>query len=603
MIRRLLCAVALVCVAWPVGAASDLAEDWIKVQQAIVTENREEFDERIRQLQERAGELQARRLTPFAEGLTLWAEPHPSDLGWLAVRTARELDPELPSTYFLVAGWQWRNGGYLGAVQSYLAGWWALFLFEPTRWMLATSVVGWVVFALAWSLLLAVILQVLVFLPRMVHDALELSRLIFRPANAVVLAVAILILPLFGGLGPAWLLSYLFALSWSYMSARQRAAAVATCILLALAMPAVVVWQGSMLRWPSLQARIANLLAERRIDYPTLREFAKVEPEMGDIVEYRALLGELYRMHGEPDAARIEFQKANLVDDGKAIPLIFLGNLSLEDGDVQLAIQQYNQAIELDPGNALAYRNLSFAYDQSRRFQDGDAARNTAKRIAGEGWEHLGIRGRDRRIRYPRLGTAEIAGMLAMAPHDVHLHTGPSTYLDRFVAELLSPESMVFWVSGLLGLIVVLVRGKWMWIAQMCTKCGKVFCSRCKTATESDTYCSQCISVFLKPDVVAIDQQKAKQAGIRRWEMWSTAARRAAGVLMPGSHYVLDGRPWLGLATGFLAWLSLSGAVLWATMVLPEVERTANIVPIQVILVLAFVAVWLTSAVGAWQRR
>jgi len=602
MIRRLICFLVLCGAAWPASANSDLAEDWIKVQQALVTENREVFDERVHQLQERAGELQARRLTPYAEGLALWAQVHPTEFGWLAVQTARQMDSELPVTYFLVARWQWRDGSYLASVQSYLAGWWAVFLFEPTRWMMAASVVGWVVFALAWSLLLAMALQVALFLPVMVHDALELSRVVFRSANAVVLAVAILMFPLFGGLGPVWVLAYLFALAWTYMPSRQRAAAVVTCVLLALAMPSVVVWQGTMLKWPSLQVRLGNLLAERRIDFPTLREFAKLEPELGDIVEYRSLLGELHRMHGEPDAARIEFQKASLVDDGRAIPLVFLGNLSLEDGDVQLAIQQYNQAIELDPTDALAYRNLSFAYDQSRRFQDGDTARNTAKQIAGEDWELLGIRGRDPRIRYPRLGSTHVSRMLNMAPPDVRLHTGPSTYLDQFVAEIMKPESMVFWVPGLIGLTVVLIRSKWMWTSQMCAKCGKVFCPKCKTATESDTLCSQCISVFLKRDVVSIDQQTAKQARIRRWDMWSTAARRAIGILMPGSHYLVGGRPWLGLVAGFLAWFFLSGALLWAPMVLQEVEPAATIIPIQVILVAGFVVMWLNSAIGAWRR-
>jgi tetratricopeptide (TPR) repeat protein len=468
--------------------------------------------------------------------------------------------------------------------------------------MLAASSVGWVVFALAWSLILAAAVQVLAASTRMFHDAVELSRLMFRPANAVVLAAAILVLPLFGGLGPVWLLAYLFGLSWAYMPGRQRAAALVTVVVLALCMPTVVMWQDSMLKWPSLQARLSNQFAERRVDFPTLREFAKIEPEMGDIVEYRTLLGELYRMHGEPDASRVQFQQANLVDAGRAAPLIFLGNMSLEDGDVQLAIQRFNEAIELEPGNALAYRNLSFAYDQSRRFQDGDTARNTAKQIAGDGWEHLGLRGRDPRIRYPRVGAEEIDRMLSMAPPDVRLQTAPPSYVDRFVTSLLTTESMVFWIPGLLGVAVLLIRSRWMWTSQMCTKCGKVFCSRCKTATESEAFCSQCISVFLKSDVVSIDQQAAKQAGIRRWEIWSAAARRAVGVLVPGSNYLMDGKPWLGLAAGFLAWVFLIGAGVWAARVLPEIEPFASVVPIQVVLLLGFVAVWLNGVIGAWRR-
>lgn len=602
MIRRLLCLAVMLCATGGAESASDLADDWIKVQQALVIQDREEFSERAQQLQTRARELQARRLTPYAEGLVLWARNNPGDFAWTVAAKAREFDPELPSTYFLAARWRWESRDYLRAFTSYLAGWWVSFHFEPTRWMLAAASVGWLVLTLGWALFLAVIYQDLVYLPRIAHDGWELGRLVFSSPNAAVFAVAILLAPLLVGLGPMWLVAYIFCLSWAYMGVNQRVAAVVTCLLLALIMPSVAVWQDAMLRWPSLQDRMVNLFEERRIDFPTLREVAELEPQMKSESSFHVLFGELSRMHGEADVARVEFQRASLAGDGNVVSLIFLGNMSLEDGDVQLAIQQYNQAIEKDPSAALAYRNLSFAYDQSRRFQDGDAARNTAKQIAGEGWEGLGIPGRDPRIRYPRLGRDDVAAMIAAAPPDVRLKPGARGSVDQFVDQLKTPESFIFLVAGLLGVVVLLVRSQWMWTAHMCSKCGRLFCPRCKTATESDALCSQCISVFLKRDVMAQDQQAAKQVGIRRWQIASAAIRRVAGVLIPGSHDLLGGHPWLGLITGFFAWLLLSGAVIWVPMVIPEVEPLASILPLQVILGIGFLALWLRSVLGAWER-
>ncbi len=602
MIRRLLCFVVVLCAAGVTESASDLSDDWIKVQQALVIQDREEFTERAQQLQTRARELQARRLTPYAEGLVLWARDNPGELAWTVAARARDFDPELPSTYFLAAGWQWESRNYVQSIRSYLAGWWVSFLFEPTRWMLAASSVGWILLALGWALLLAVIFQDLVYLPRNAHDAWELGRLVFSSPNAVVLAVAIVLAPLFAGLGPIWVVAYIFGLSWTYMGINTRGAAAVTCILLALVTPTLALWQDAMLRWPSLQDRMVNLLEERRIDFPTLREVAELEPQMEGESSFHVLLGELYRMHGEADAARVEFQRANLVGDGDGVSLVFLANMSLEDGDIQLAIQQYNEAIELDPSAALAFRNLSFAYDQSRRFQDGDAARNTAKQIAGEDWETLGITGRDPRIRYPRFGRKEVEEMIAAASPDVRLTSGPRGSVDRFVNQLKTPESFVFLFALMFGAVILLVRTKWMWSATMCAKCGKVYCPRCKTATESDTLCSQCISVFLKRDVVARDQQSAKQAGIRRWETVSAAFRRTAGMLVPGSHDLLNGHPWLGLTTGFFAWLLLSGAVLWVPMVIPEVEPLANTLPLQIAFAIGALALWFRSILGAWKR-
>ena len=603
MIRRWLWLLALALVPVTGEAASALADDWIKVQQSLTAGEREQVVDRLRQLQARATDCQALRLTPYAEGLVTWASRHPDALGALAVRSARELDPELPSSYFLVARWQWQRRDLLGSARSYIAGWWALFLFEPTRAMLAAAAIEWVLLALGVALLLSVLAQTVAFLTRIAHDAMELARLVLRPANAVVLAAAILVLPLFGGRGPIWLLMYLFALSLAYMALGQRVAAVVTCVVLALIVPALTAWQHAMLRWPPLSTRLTSMLEERRVDFPTLHELADLERSGGGDVSYHLLLGELLRMHGDVDQARIEFQKAIRAAAGDSAPRVFLGNVALEDGDVQLAIQLYNDAIETQPGDALAHRNLSFAYDQARRFKDGDAARRTAKEIAGDGWQDLGIPGRDSRIRYPRLGRAAVDAALAGLPDESRTPSGLAAVEDVVVRALYSPMSMVFWACGILGLVVLAIRSRWMWTAQRCGKCGKTFCTKCKTATESDTLCSQCISVFLKRDMVAVDQQLAKQARVRRWDLVATASRRLASVLIPGSHDLADGRPWLGLVTGAVAWVCLLGALVWAPWALPSVDPFLAIAPVQVVLAAGFLALWLRGVVGAWQGR
>ena len=535
--------------------------------------------------------------------MVTWASRHPDAVGALAVRSARELDPELPSSYFLIARWQWQRRDVFGAAHSYIAGWWALFLFEPTRAMLGAATIEWVLLALGWALMAAALAQTLTFITRIAHDAVELARLVLRPANAVVLAAAILVLPVFAGRGPIWLLMYLFALSFAYMATGQRVAAVFSCVVLALVVPVLTVWQHTMLRWPPLQTRVASMLEERRIDFPSLHELGDLDGSLGGDASYHVLFGELQRMHGDVDQARIEFQKAIRAAAGDSGPRVFLGNVALEDGDVQLAIQLYNDAIQNNPGDALAHRNLSFAYDQARRFKDGDAARRTAKELAGVGWQDLGIPGRDTRIRYPRLGPLEVEAALARLPSETDAPTRLSSVEDRLVRALFSPMSLVFWLTGILGLLVYAVRSRWMWTAQRCGRCGKTFCTKCKTATESDALCSQCISVFLKRDMVAIDQQLAKQARVRRWDLVSTASRRLASALLPGSHDLTAGHPWRGLATGALAWICLLGAVVWAPWTLPSVDPYLAVAPVQLTLAAGFLALWLPSVVGAWQGR
>jgi tetratricopeptide (TPR) repeat protein len=595
--------VILVAAAAPAQARSTLAEQWLLVQQGLVSENREEVEGRILEFQQTADDLAVRRMTPYAAALVLWAKDHPGALAETVVRRAQVLDPELPSSYFLLARWQWERREWIEGARTYIAGWWAVFLYEPSRHALIASLGSWLLLVIGWTLGVAILLQVLRYIRQIAHDAVETAGLLFRRPNAIVLAVVILFLPVFAGLGPIWLGVYVFSLSWAYMGVGQRVAAVLTCCVLALLVPALSGWQRAVVRSPSVEERLAIMLGERGIDPSTLREFAGFEREFEGIAAYHLILGELVRMHGDAEGARIQFQKSALNDDIDPAPLIFLGNLAMEEGDIARAIQRYNAAIDLEPRSGLAYHNLSSAYDQSRRFEDGSEAHDTARSLMEGRPETVGIRGRDDRIRYPRLGTVEIRRVVNEAPPDIPLVAAGPAFGASLPGQLLEPTSRVFWTLALLGLLIMLLRRRWMWTAQICTKCGKVFCPRCKTATESASYCSQCISVFLKRDMVSIEQQSAKAEQIRRWMLWSSIGRRVAGVVVPGSSHLLNEGVGLGLLISFFAWLFLSGAVIWAPLTLPSVDPLLAIAPIQIILGVGFLILWLRSIAVAWYRR
>jgi hypothetical protein len=225
-----------------------------------------------------------------------------------------------------------------------------------------------------------------------------------------------------------------------------------------------------------------------------------------------------------------------------------------------------------------------------------------ARRITGE-LEELGIRGRDPRVQYPRLRSADVERVFNETGSEALVRNSSPKFDRNPVRELVEPTSRVFSVMVVFGLLVLALRMRWMWTAQTCTKCGKVFCPRCKTATESSSYCSQCISVFLKRDVVSIEQQSAKLDQIRRWTTWSTVGRRVSSFLVPGSHYLVDDQAWLGLIIGVLAWTCLSGALFWAPMTLPSVDPLMAVLPVQIIFGVIFAALWLRSVVAAWHWR
>jgi hypothetical protein len=460
----------------------------------------------------------------------------------------------------------------------------------------------WTLFSVACALLAMIVVVTIRNLRGMVFDARDLGGRLFRSANAWVFAVVVLLLPVFAGLGPIWLTVYLFVLSWTYLSQKLRIWAFIACLVLAFAAPAFVWVQQRLLRGDQLMARVVTVLDERQADFSTLREFAELETEFDGLPDYHLLLGEFLRMHGEPGMAKLQFQKATLLDPESARPLVFVANLSLEEGNTQRAIQFFNQALEIDAGNAFVYHNLSLGFDLTRRFQEGDAARAKARELGGRGVADGGLRGLDPRIRYPRLGREDVERLVSHLSPEQQASVGFRPISMDPLRQLLSPFSIVFLVGAFLGLAVLLIRLRIFPPARECSKCGKVYRLEAGYG-ESTVYCSQCVSVFMKRDVVSIEQQTTKLNQIRRWEGWTVTLRRVAGFLVPGSADVLDGRVIRGFFIGFLAWFALAGAFVWIPLFVPRIEPLAVISQIQIVFAVMFALLMLKSGVSAWNRR
>jgi len=585
-----------------IPAQANLMDAWQDVQASLTAGDTAGAEEAIQSLKEQAAELGVRRMTSFAAALVAWAEANPGADGEAILQAARQLDPEYPATYFLQARWEWESGTYIDSARGYLGGWNAMFRYEQTRRDITALFILWFVAALAVTFLAVALVVTLRYLRSLVYDARSLGGRLFRPANAWVLTVVIILLPLFAGLGPVWLAVYLFAMSWIYLKQPLRIWAFAACLMLAMIEPTLAWIQHSELRSLELIERVSTALDERKADFSTLGEFSDLEAELDDLASYHLILGELLRLHGEPAVAKIQFQKATLLAPDPSRPLIFVANLEMEEGNNKRAIQLYNEALAKDKSNAFAYQNLSLAFDLSRRFQEGDAARATARGLAGRSSADLGIRGLDPRIRYPRLTSEDVAELVSEMNPDQRLSAGRVAFSVDPIRQALSPLSLVFAVGAFVGLGILIFRTRSFGPARECSKCGKLY--RLESGFgESAVYCSQCVSVFQKRDVVSIEQQAAKLDQIKRWERWTGFLRRVSGFVVPGSHDFLGAHVIRGIIVGFVACFCLTGALIWVPLFLRQIEPQMSISIIQIALVVLSALVILRSGISAWNRR
>ncbi len=601
MLRRFIPAL-IVIVGVSAAADANLLDTWNEVQVNLTNGDVAGAELAITALQDEAVELEIRRLPAFAAALATWAEAHPGADGEAMLRVAKQLDPEYPTCYFLAARWSLDKGATVSAIKESIVGSIALIRFESTRRAVVAGFLLWVVIAIVTTLISMIFVVIVRYLRGVIFDARDFGGRVVRTANAWVFAFVLLLLPVFAALGPVWLAVYLFVLSWPYLSQILRIWAFIACLLLALAGPTFAWLQHDVLQSEPLMDRVGTMLDERQVDFATLREFSELAVELEEISGYHLILGELLRMHGEPGMARLEYQKATLLDPESSRPLVFVANLALEEGNTKRSIQLYNQSLGLDGQNAFAYHNLSLAFDLSRRFQEGDSARARAREIAGRGVAKDGLRGLDPRVRYPRLGTDNVADLVkGLRPDQMALVGRYSLSLDP-LKQLSSRISVVFLVGAFLGLAALLVRLRMYPPSKECSKCGKVYRLEAGFG-ESTVHCSQCVSVFMKREVVSIEQQTAKMNQIRRWEGWTSLLRRIAGILIPGSQSLLDGRVIRGLFTGFLAWFFLIGALVMVPLFVPRIEPLAEFYSIQTVFLVLFGLIVLRSGISSWSRR
>jgi len=595
-----LCSIVILVLFTFPATANTLVDAWAGVQQSLgSTGNNEKLAPALRHLLAEKHGLGLSRISAFSSVLTYAAQiEEDPKIQRLLLRSAIEMDPLLPTPRFISSRQYWENGAYVEALGEFSTGLLNIVRDLDTRRLLVASLVPWLLLTMALAIAMTMLIFSLRFVRLIAGDALFLSQKIFSRVNAAVLAIVILLLPLCAGMGPAWELVYLFVLSWSYIKIREHVAGVLMLAFLVVLMPALNIWQHSMLGEIPLAQRVTEVLEMRLGDFSSLRAFSEISRELENSAAYHVVSGELFRIHGDRELARIDFEKAAILAPNTTLPRLYLGAMALEDRDIGRALEHLNNAVTKDPKNILAHYDLAIALDLTRRFEEGDKARHRARDLSGGHYEKIGLAGREENVLYPKLGRRMVARVVDDARGLVRSHLEGGKRIRVEMAFFSEPSSIVGLFGLIFGTIVFLVRLKYFPPGRECTKCGKVFHPDDKTV-----YCEQCVTVFLKRNAVSISQQAAKVSQVRQWELLSSISRRLAGILCPGGSLTASGRCVGGLFVSFIVLLPLLGALIWIPYFAREIELQVPWLVFQSILALFGTGIWVSLAVSAWYRR
>jgi tetratricopeptide (TPR) repeat protein len=484
-----------------------------------------------------------------------------------ALEAASSFDPTLPDAEFAQADAALSRKEIVKAAKHYALGAGKIFQNVVPRKSAEVSfgiILGVTCFCAGLIVWLALLIR---HSGSVLHDVHEMLDERLGEIPAAVVGWAFLFAPVFLGFSPPWAICFSLVVLWGYANPFEKITATFAQILLALSPVLLVASAGQAvaIRGPVYVGAVD--LTEQRYDPAVIERLEELNAATPGNAELWYLLGSLYRDAGRINMAQRYFRQALEIDKTFAEAAVNLGVVLYIDGDVNQAIASFKLATEIKPTLAVAHYNLSVAYNENANFKDGSDSLNQAKAldpVAVSRWHEAG---RDKEIRLQsadlgidraRAKSVALEGDIGAASSNPWLN-GASILLYVFI--LATP--VVWWVR----------RKKWPY-AGACVKCGRTYCRKCKAATESGIYCSQCVHIFLKKDGVAIDTKMQKVEDVKHFVRREEVIRRWSSIVFPGVAQALSGQSFRGLSLGFGFFFFLSAAFLVGRLYRPVVLPT-----------------------------
>lgn len=543
-----------------------LVEQWRIRRRALREHDLARAEEAGRRLLAVKRELAIENLFPFASAEVRETErslaSRSSDDALRHAVFAVDLAPDLAEAHLALARARFTRdpGAPLAALGALGAGL-AAALREPHT---GRAIRGDVLSALLGALFLAsaasVALLLLARLRLVLHDFAHLPLLrAGSRAQAALLALAVLALPLALNLGPFVATLIPAAAAWLYLGRRERV--VVTAALVAVAVLPWLAWGGARATsWTgTLAERVYDL--ERGGDPGALA--AGLEARAADLPAPALLaLGRHHKRRGDLQKAQRWYEAAAAADGHSAEVQVNLGNVLFLRGDLEGAKAAYLAAVDrgqVGSTLAAAHYDLSKLYLRQLAVEQSTEARKKAHQ---QDAAFLARYGSDDDFSANRwlvdapVPPEQIAALTASDP-------GPAAVAAAVGARLFGFIPRPTWPWLPLGLVaalwpLALLARRWE-PSHACPKCGRPACRRCDGVSEA--LCGQCVNVFQRSGVVDSRDRVLKEAQVRRHARWREASVRLLALLSGGAGHLVGGRP----VRGFLVVLGLAflGLMLW----------------------------------------
>ncbi len=474
-------------------------------------------------------------------------------------RYALSFDPGHPAVHLALASAARSKGGLLSG-EFYYEALTALFLSVQnleTRWAALANLGLWL--RLTAFLLLGILALMLLikYQALLRHDIREwLGGGDSRWVEAAGLIG--LFLPSLLFLSGYWWIIYWAGLFLVYARWPQRAVILAAVVLFVLSGAVNTLYQ-QRLYLTAAPPNASNLRCYAHrigvgLDAGLVEHIGAQDPLRGT---YTYLLASRYLLHGSYMKAENLYQGLLKESPDDAGVYNNMGCIYYYENRYQEAIQAFTKATAIQPKLAVAYLNRSFAenkvFDFSASKTDQDKAGALRAGLLGV------IRNSEAEdlspipVWLPLAKTTDIAARLDLPESSLK---GPVKSADTWAGYLFLPPFSLMALVFALAFLGLALSKKPGYFARACAKCGQPFCSRCKTSLEFESFCSQCVHLFIRQDGVSPEARIKKNYEVERHLKLQRVQRLVLAFAAPGANLFLEGRPYSALFLLFL-WCGL----------------------------------------------
>jgi tetratricopeptide (TPR) repeat protein len=439
----------------------------------------------------------------------------------------------------------------------------------------------------------------------MTHDFREILGERLHGGSVSVLAFALLFLPVFLWLGPVWFIFYWFIIFFGYAKIGERIMIVVLSLLLASAPLALDRTSQRIAGIDSPVVMSAITSDERRYEPDALRRMQELVNIVPDDAVLHLLLGTLYLQDGNDQQASQHYQRSAEIRDNAGAH-VNLGNLHFYNNDFATAVTEYNKAEALDPRLAIAFYDESVALGELYKFDQQAQKLDQAKRIDRASIERLSSsESRSQKLEvvlyHPSISQAWAVSSDIAQRGIARSLFGNYAWFDP-MESMRNPLTAGAILTLVLAPLLFLKRRR-AGFAGSCSKCGRTFCLRCKSARESTTFCTQCIHIYLKRDGVSAATKRAKFEEVNEHQHDILKRNRWLATFLPGSAQVIEGHTIAGTVGAFAFAFFVSLAILSGRLapVLAPGDTAKTIVRIVAIVVAA--ALWFFITLPVYRRN